>query len=125
LNSECIPIPGSTGYVLGLINLRGKVISVIDLKMKMFKIKNDVNQSVKRSIMITETEGLTIGCVVDYVAEVISLREDQIDQKLDILIAGEKEFCKGIAQIENRPMILILNLAKSLSANEVIKLKAS
>lgn len=70
---KCVPVPNSPEYFIGLINLRGQVISAIDLKKK-HSVPNP-SASVKRpAVILTEISSIAVGCVVDSVQEVLSIR---------------------------------------------------
>lgn len=119
---SCTAVPGSPNYFLGLINLRGKVISAIDMKMKLgipFQNKN-----VKRpAVIIAEVNGITLGCVVDSVSEVMNLSKDQIETQLEVKVSGDREFVKGIARFSDRPMILILDIQRAVDVSDLIKMR--
>jgi purine-binding chemotaxis protein CheW len=120
---QVVPVPGAPEYFKGLINLRGKVVSIIDLAEKM-KIQQHVENK-KKVILITEIGETQIGCIVDGVTEVMTLSENQIEKNLEVNLAGQKNFCIGMAKFDNRPMILILDVKKSVNIEEIIKLKDS
>lgn len=120
---SCTVVPGSPNYFLGLINLRGKVISAIDMKMKLGISAQ--NKNVKRpAVVITEVGGITLGCVVDSISEVMNLTKDQIETQLEVKISGGREFVKGIARFSDRPMILILDIEQAVDVSDLIKIRS-
>jgi purine-binding chemotaxis protein CheW len=120
--SDCVQVPSSPAYFLGLINLRGAVISAIDLKLKI-GLAGKKEFSKRVAVIVTEVNGITLGCVVDSVKEVLSIDESQIDRTLEVQVQGCKEYIQGIARFKERPMILILDLKKSADVTEIINLK--
>lgn len=116
---SCTVVPGSPSYFLGLINLRGKVISAVDMKLKLGI--NSHNKNVKRpAVIIAEIGGITLGCVVDSVSDVMNLSRDQIDTNLEVKVSGDKEALKGIAKFSDQSMILILDLQKAIDISDLI-----
>jgi purine-binding chemotaxis protein CheW len=119
---SCTVVPGSPNYFLGLINLRGKVISAIDMKLKL-NIPAKSKDIKRPAVVITEVGGITLGCVVDSVSDVMNLSREQIETQLEVKVSGETEFIKGIARFSDRPMILILDIHKAVDVSNLIQLR--
>jgi purine-binding chemotaxis protein CheW len=120
---QCVPIPNSPAYFLGIINLRGKVVSALDLKKKL-GIASPVGVVIKRpAVVITENEGVTLGCVVDSISEVLSIDDSSIDRSLELEMQGKKEFIEGIARFSDREMILLLDLKIAADVSAMIRQK--
>jgi purine-binding chemotaxis protein CheW len=114
-----VPVPQSPNYLLGLINLRGKVISAIDLKTKLSMNKSN---DVKRPAMILiEGETTTMGCVVDAVSEVISIKDEEIEKQVQENVPISSTYIKGIARFTDKPMILLIDLKMVTALCEVGK----
>jgi len=75
--TEIAPVPGAPDYVLGIINLRGNVVTVIDTRSRFGLPAGDVSENSR--IVIIEAEKQVIGIMVDSVAEVVYLRSSEID----------------------------------------------
>jgi len=110
------PVPGAPHEVLGIINLRGNVVTVVDLRTKF-------NMSVKETdeftrIMIMDVQGFIIGVLVDTVTEVIDLKDNDVESAPDVTNSSSSVFIQGIANIEGALHILV-NLDKLLSAKEL------
>ena len=75
--TEIAPVPGAPEYVLGIINLRGNVVTVIDTRSRFGLPSGDVSENSR--IVIIEAEKQVIGIMVDSVAEVVYLRSSEID----------------------------------------------
>ncbi len=119
---SCVPVPNSPAYFLGLINLRGKVISAIDLKRKLSV--PTVSAAVKRpAVILTEITSITIGCVVDSIQEVLNIPEEQIERSIEFM--RDRELIQGVARLQGRPMIILLDMKKTTDISEVVKLKAA
>lgn len=119
---SCTFVPSCPSYFLGLINLRGKVISAIDMKSKLgihLQTKN-----VKRpAVIVIEVGGVTIGCVVDAINEVMNLTKDQIETQLEVRSSNNREFINGIARFSDRPMILILDIQRAIDVSDLIRIR--
>ncbi len=113
-------VPRTPEFIKGVINLRGKVIPVIDLRLK-FEM-NPIPYTERTCIIVVEIDSekstVSIGIVVDSVSEVLNIQEKDIEQapvfgsKLDI------EYILGMAKIDGRVKIL-LNIDKVLSTDEI------
>ncbi len=114
------PLPRSIYFVEGVINLRGEVIPVIDLR-KRFGMEK-IAQTEKSRIIIAEVDDRVFGIIVDSVSEVVSLPEKDI-QDAPAHIAGERtELIIGVAKINDR-MVIILDVERVLSSDEHSMLK--
>jgi purine-binding chemotaxis protein CheW len=120
----CIPIPGTPPYFLGMINLRGRVISAIDL-LKKLSPGTKGTTSKRPAMIITETSSITLGCAVDQILEVLMIDEAEIDRSCEIDNAVGKSFIQGIARFETRQMILIIDLVRAVDVNEIMRIRGS
>ncbi|MFW5887282.1 MAG: chemotaxis protein CheW [Bacteriovoracia bacterium] len=120
--TEITPIPHVPVYFKGLINLRGKIISVIDLRVKLEVGKAEISPK-KTCIIITEINDLIIGVIVDEVEEVAGFEPSQMEHNLDIQSKVSKDFITGVAKISDRRLILLLDISKTLSLEELNILK--
>lgn len=75
--TEITPVPGSPSYVLGIINLRGYVVTVIDIRARLNMPAHEVDDDTR--IIFVEVHGHIVGMLVDCVTEVISLLPSQVD----------------------------------------------
>lgn len=113
--AEIAPVPGAPGYVLGIINLRGNVVTVIDMRNRfglMSKDKDDASR-----IVIIETDGQIIGILVDSVAEVVELRVSEIETAPNVGNDESSKYIQGVTSIDNDLLILV-ELNKFLSDEE-------
>lgn len=115
---EMMPItrvPNSPDFVEGVINLRGQITTVVNLKKLLGYYDSDEDLS-KKKIIIAEVRDEIIGIIVDSVSDVITLTEDQIDQPPKTLSSRvDIRYIKGIAKINNgERLLLMLDLDKLL-----------
>jgi len=104
-------IPNAPDYVIGLINLRGEVIPVIDLRTKLGMEKIDVDKN-SRIIIVKENE-IVVGLMVDSSKEVLDINKEDIDKPPSSENNSIIEFISGIGKKDER-LIMILNLMKLL-----------
>ncbi|RJG49046.1 chemotaxis protein CheW [Motilimonas pumila] len=113
--TEIAPVPGAPAYVLGIINLRGNVVTVIDTRSRFGLMPSEVSDNSR--IVIIEAEKQVIGILVDSVAEVVYLRASEIDIAPNV---GTEEAAKFIQGVSNRDgqLLILVDLNKLLSDEE-------
>lgn len=118
--SEIAPVPGAPSYVLGIINLRGNVVTVIDTRSRFGLESSEVGENTR--VVIIESEKQVIGILVDSVAEVVYLRASEIDMAPNV---GNDESAKFIQGVSNRDgeLLILVDLNKLLSDDEWDQLK--
>ena len=118
------PVPQTPSYVKGVINLRGKVIPVTDLRLKFGMAPIDYTE--RTCIIVMETEGeadvILLGIVVDAVSEVLNIKHDDIQETPNFGTALNTDFMLGMAKIENSVKIL-LDIDKVLSERDMAALE--
>jgi purine-binding chemotaxis protein CheW len=102
---EITRVPNSPPYVEGVINLRGKVIPVVNLRKKFGLAEKDNDEQSR--IMIMDIQGITMGLVVDSVSEVLRVPSDIVEPTPPMASNISTEFIKGIAKLEDRLIILL------------------
>lgn len=113
--TEIAPVPGSPDYVLGIINLRGNVVTVIDTRSRFGLEPADVTDNSR--IVIIEAEKQVIGILVDSVAEVVYLKASEIDTAPNVGTDESARFIQGVSNREGELLILV-DLNKLLSDEE-------
>jgi purine-binding chemotaxis protein CheW len=113
-------IPGMPDFIEGVINLRGKVIPIIDLR-KRFGLEQ-MQESDKTRIIVANTSDQTIGLIVDGVSEVIHLPEDQIDPIPPTIASIDAEYLSGVGKMDRR-LVILLNVEKLLSELEKVAIE--
>ena len=109
-------IPGSEFFVEGLINLRGVVIPVIDLR-KRFGFAEAENDKDTRIIVI-HSRHKDIGMIVDSVTEVLRITSDSIEPTSSILINGDTNYLRGTAKLPDR-LVILLDVQELLGGAEI------
>ncbi len=115
---EITPVPQTPDYVKGVINLRGKVIPVIDQRIK-FSMP-EVQQTQETCVIVVEVKEALIGILVDSVSEVIDIGREEIEASPQFGQEIDTQFIMGLGKTKGK-LIILLDIEKVLSA-EVIKM---
>lgn len=113
--SEIAPVPGAPHYVLGIINLRGNVVTVIDTRKRFGQPEHEIDDLSR--IIIIEVEGQVVGLLVDQVAEVAYMRTSQIESAPDVGNDESAKYIQGVVTREEGLLILV-DVNKLLSKDE-------
>ncbi|WMC11392.1 chemotaxis protein CheW [Oceanimonas pelagia] len=113
--SDIAPVPGAPDYVLGIINLRGNVVTVLDTRLRFGLQPAEVSDNTR--IVIIEAEKQVIGILVDSVAEVVYLKSSEIESAPNVGTSESARFIQGVCNRENELLILV-DLDKLLSDDE-------
>ncbi|MGM0471392.1 MAG: chemotaxis protein CheW [Bacillota bacterium] len=112
-------LPNSSEFMAGIINLRGDIISVIDLRSK-FGVQQETDQ--KTRIIIVEMDNQDVGLIVDSVSEVLRIEPEDIEEAPDRIAGIKEDYLKGIGKVDDR-IVILLDLDKLLTAEEKIELE--
>lgn len=112
------PLPKVPTFISGVINLRGTVMPMMDLRKRL----NVKPSSSRERIIITRMHGEKIGLLVDTVKEIISIEKKQIASPPSIFKGLRPEYLRGIGKIADR-LIVILNLDSLLTSEEMVLLE--
>lgn len=117
-------IPKTPEFVKGVINLRGKIIPVIDLRLKFKLPEQEYND--RTSIVIikvhTEKSEIFIGIIVDKVLEVLDIHANEIEKTPTFGVELDTEFILGMAKVKNK-VVTLLNISKILTEIELTQLQ--
>jgi len=113
-------VPKMPDFVMGVINVRGSIVPVVDLKQKfgMQSTENTINTCIVVIEVPIENNIITIGCLADSVEEVINLDPDQIDAAPHIGTSVDTEFIKGIGKKADS-FIIVLDIESVFSGHEI------
>jgi purine-binding chemotaxis protein CheW len=103
--TEITKVPNSPPYVEGVVNLRGKVIPVINLRNK-FGFEDKAIDDTSR-IIIMDIQGITYGVIVDLVSEVLRVQSDTVEPTPPMSSDANSKFIKGLVKLDDRLIILI------------------
>ena len=106
-------VPGAVSYVEGVINLRGKVLPVLDLRKRLgLKVAEQTEES--RIVVVDIADG-EVGVIVDAVTEVLRVPNASIEPPSSMVAQGNSDYLRGIAKLTDR-LIILLDLNKLLSS---------
>lgn len=117
------PVRKSLEYIKGVINLRGKIIPILDLRTKFGLPEQEYNETTVFIIVdINGKSGVyNIGITVDAVHEVLDIDKEQVEQTPRLGLKLKSQYLLGIARLREE-MAMILNLDMIISADEIIAL---
>ena len=113
--SEIAPVPGAPPYVLGIINLRGNVVTVIDTRGRFGLPAGEISDATR--VVIIESDNQVIGMLVDSVAEVVDLRASEIDSAPNIGNEENSRYIQGVATRDSK-LLIVVDLNRLLSDEE-------
>lgn len=116
---DITPVPELPGYIRGIINLRGIIIPVMDVRTR-FKMPQ-VEYNDRTCIIVIDVETISFGLIIDTVSEVITIEGDNIVQPPESIMESNK-YIKGIGKVGNE-VKLLLDCRKILKEDEIDSIK--
>ena len=113
------PVPGTPVFMRGVINLRGTIIPVVDLRVKFDMASGHIEAS---CIIVVEARGVQMGIVVDRVSEVLEINEEDIENAPAFGPDVDTDYILGIGK-SNDGVKLLLDIDKVLSTGEIIDIR--
>ncbi|HLR35751.1 MAG TPA: chemotaxis protein CheW [Tissierellales bacterium] len=108
---ECTKVPNAPSFIKGVINLRGEIVPIIDLKDKLGIGKIEIDSDTR--VIIVSDEKNTVGLIVEYSSEILQINDNGINRPLVIEENNFNEYIKDIGKVNNR-VIMIVDLEKLL-----------
>jgi purine-binding chemotaxis protein CheW len=112
---EITKVPRAPAFVEGVINLRGKVIPIIDLRRR-FGLQSR-NHDKHTRIIVIEISNMIVGFVVDSVSEVLRIPANTVEPPPPVVAGLESEYISGVGKLEDR-LLILLDLDRLLSGEE-------
>jgi len=112
---EITAVPDSPGHVQGVINLRGKIVSVVDLRRRFGE--KDIKPNKKNRILVSEMYGKLVGLIVDSASEVLKIPESDVELP-PVFDQGELNYVTGVGKLHGR-LIILIDLNKILQKGEL------
>ena len=103
--SDIAPVPGAPSYVLGIINLRGNVVTVIDTRARFGLMPDEITDNTR--VVIIESNKQVIGILVDSVAEVVYMKASEIEPAPNVGTDDSAKFIRGVCNRDNELLILV------------------
>jgi purine-binding chemotaxis protein CheW len=115
-------VPNSMVFMKGMIDLRGRVVPVVDMRLKFNMEEKEYNEMTV--ILIVEVMGKLIGMVVDTVSDVIGLKEENIQDTPHFSTKIDTDYISGIGRSDEK-LIILLEVDKILTSEEIEKIEMS
>jgi purine-binding chemotaxis protein CheW len=112
-------VPNAPDYIEGVINLRGRIIPVVDLRKRFGEKVIEANK--KNRIVVVELEGRTIGLMVHSASEVLKIPPSEIEAPHNVFQEGELDFITGVGKLNGR-LVILLDLNRVLQRGELRRL---
>ena len=112
-------VPNAPDYIEGVINLRGRIIPVVDLRKRFHEIVGEPSK--KNRIVVVELENRLIGLMVNSASEVLRIPPSEIEAPQDVFQEGELNYITGVGKLRGR-LIILLDLNKILQRGELRRL---
>jgi purine-binding chemotaxis protein CheW len=113
-------LPETSDYIEGVINLRGRIIPVVDLRRRFGEQK--ITSHKKNRILVAEVGGKMVGAIVDSASQVLKVPPSQIDPPPDIFEEDEVKYVTGLAKAGKR-LIILVDLSKILRSRQLKRLQ--
>jgi purine-binding chemotaxis protein CheW len=113
--TEITPVPGAPDYILGIINLRGNVVTVLDTRKRFGLPPKEIEDPSR--IVIIEAVDQVVGMLVDSVAEVVYLRYTEIESSPNVGNEESSRFIQGVHS-RNDSLLILVDVNKLLTENE-------
>jgi len=113
---EITTVPNAPDYIEGVINLRGRIIPVVDLR-KRFGVKS-VEPNKKNRIVVVELGTRAIGLIVNSASEVLRIPPSEIEEPHTVFQEGELDFITGVGKLNGR-LVILLDLDRILQRGEL------
>lgn len=114
-------VPKTPEFVRGVINLRGVVTPVIDLRGRFGFEENEFTDSTR--IIIVAVNDIEVGLIVDSANDVIDVDSDSIEDPPEIVGGIKAKYLRGIAKVSDTRLLILLNLAEVLNKSEIVQLE--
>jgi purine-binding chemotaxis protein CheW len=115
-------VPQSPAEVEGVINLRGKIIPVIDLRKRFGMAATE--KSEQSRIVVVEVHGRTIGFIVDRVSEVLRISSKIVEPAPSMVCSVDSDFIAGVGKLDDR-LLILLDLARLFNAEQIDAARAA
>lgn len=116
-HSEITPVPGAPGYVLGIINLRGNVVTVIDTRKRFGLAPGNIDEQAR--IVIVEVDTQVVGMLVDSVADVTYLKQSEIETTPNIGNEETSKFIQGVCN-KDEELLILIELERMIDTSPVV-----
>ena len=119
---EMTPVPEMPSYIKGVINLRGNVINVVDIRLRFGMEEKDYDE--RTCIIIIQVEDVEVGMIVDNVNEVCVIPDEDIKKNTNLNKSSKSTFIKGLGKLDDK-IKMIIDVEKLLTEEELEEISLS
>ena len=117
---EITTVPNAQETIEGVINLRGKIIPVVDLRKRFGQV--EITADKKNRILVVELDNKLVGLIVNSASEVLKIPPSEIESPGSVFADGESSYVTGVGKLKGR-LIILLDISKLLHRSEFKKLE--
>ncbi|MFC4404872.1 chemotaxis protein CheW [Gracilibacillus xinjiangensis] len=118
---EIVALPQTSNFIKGIINLRGAVTPIIDLRTRLGM--NQIDETEQTRILIAKVKEVQVGLIVDEATDVIDISPEVVEETPELVNDVDHRYLKGVAKLEDRGMLLLLDLDHVLSNEELTEVQ--
>ncbi|MCU1284356.1 MAG: CheW protein [Acidobacteriales bacterium] len=112
-------VPDAPEYIEGVINLRGKIVSIVDLRKRFGE--REITRNKKNRILVVEVDSKMVGLIVDAASEVLKMPADDVEAPPNVFDEGDLNYVTGVGKLKER-LIILIELNKILQKGELKRL---
>ncbi len=112
---EITRVPRAPEFVEGVINLRGSVIPILDLRKRFGLVSKDNDKDTR--IVVINIHNMTVGFIVDSVSQVLRIPANTVEPPPPVVAGLDSEYIEGVGKLEDR-LLILLDLDRLLSSEE-------
>jgi purine-binding chemotaxis protein CheW len=116
---EITAVPNAPDYIEGVINLRGRIVPIVDLRKRFGE--TDIRPNKKNRIVVVDMEDRLVGLIVHAASEVLKIPPSQIEAPQDLFQEGDLDYVTGVGKLKDR-LVILLDLHKVLRRGELRRL---
>jgi len=116
---EITSVPDTPDFLNGIMNLRGRLVPVIDLSKRLGMAYEGKKKS--RRVLVLELDGSLVGLMVDSASEILKVREDLIEPPPGLISAVGAEYVTGVCKLKDK-LVVLLDISRLLSAEDLLRL---
>ena len=113
---EITAVPNAPDYVEGVINLRGRIVPIVDLRKRFHE--KDIQTTKRNRIIVVELENRLVGLIVNSASEVLKIPPSQIEAPHELFQDDELDYVTGVGKLKGR-LVILLDLQKVLRRGEL------
>ena len=114
---ESISVPNASSFMEGIINYRGSIIPIVNLRKRFKMNKSEITKDTR--IIVISLGERQVGFIVDEASQTVRLNDNQIDPAPDIIGGVERRYITGVGKLDEKRLLILIDLEKVLSDDEI------